>query len=179
MKEHKDILSDVISDVLSYSHIRGEYYAEVTEAIMQVYVHPMDGYKLCKLIEPAVSDEVVFNTKLVSIMDDIQKLLSKKLETKVETERYFMSDAVIELPLTGCATLDLSNVVKNFNDECFISKWDNGKEVSFRLVAVRNNKMTLKTTISSEDALFLIDELNLVALRNSMFRMGTTYRMVK
>ncbi|WP_210498875.1 hypothetical protein [Vibrio crassostreae] len=179
MKEHKDILSDVVSDVLSYSPVRGEYYAEVAEAILQIYEHPMDGYKLCKLIEPAVSDEVVFNTKLVSIMDDIQKLFSEKLETKVEGEHLFMRDAVIELPLTGCATLDLSNVVKNFNDECFVSRWDNGKEVSFRLVAVRNNKMTLKTTISTEDALFLIEELNLVAQRNSMFRMGTTYRMVK
>lgn len=80
-----------------------------------------------------------------------------------------MKEAIIDMPLTGACKIDIELAIKLFNKDTFISKWKD----AYRLVEENG----IKVTISKEDAIRLIVELDLEGEKSPVFTSGTTYRM--
>lgn len=89
-------------------------------------------------------------------------------------------DAVTDMPDVGNCSLDLNKAIKLFDKYCVIVR---GKDLStgetsyrlFRIKAKAKNFKGLKVTISNEDALFLLNSLDLVEVPSGMFRNSTAF----
>lgn len=89
-------------------------------------------------------------------------------------------DAVTDMPHTGNCSLDLDKAIKLFDKYCVIVR---GKDLLtgetnyrlFRIKAKAKNFKGLKVTISNEDALFLLNSLDLVEVQSGMFRNSTAF----
>ena len=89
-------------------------------------------------------------------------------------------DAVTDMPDVGNCSLDLNKAIQLFDKYCVIVR---GKDLStgetsyrlFRIKAKAKNFKGLKVTISNEDALFLLNSLDLVEVQSGMFRNSTAF----
>lgn len=89
-------------------------------------------------------------------------------------------DAVTDMPHTGNCSLDLDKTIKLFDKYCVIirNKDLSTGEESYRLFRIKDrakNFKGLKVTISNEDALFLLNSLDLVEVQSEMFRNSTAF----
>lgn len=89
-------------------------------------------------------------------------------------------DAVTDMPDVGNCSLDLDKAIKLFDKYCVIvrNKDPLRGEESYRLFRIKDrakNFKGLKVTISNEDALFLLNSLDLVEVQSGMFRNSTAF----
>jgi hypothetical protein len=86
-----------------------------------------------------------------------------------------LKDAVLGSPPTGPCKIDVELAAALFDKQAFISKW--GDE--YRLVRQNEGNdvtpFSLKVTIYKNDALALIDKLNLYEVQSQTFAMGSTF----
>ena len=85
-----------------------------------------------------------------------------------------LQDAIIKWSDTGCVELDLKKAIKYFNKKSIISKWHN--EYTLCRYTHKNN-LVLKVTITEQNAKYLIQKLNLVEIRSTIFVHGSTFKL--
>jgi|TARA_A200000159_G_scaffold155824_1_gene170041 hypothetical protein len=89
-----------------------------------------------------------------------------------------LKDCIITAPSTGACEIDIEKAKKYFDKHCFISKWQGEKGDEYRLVRTKANARNfnhVKVTISEEDALTIIDALNMYEITSRMFNRGSTF----
>lgn len=82
-----------------------------------------------------------------------------------------LKDGIIELPLTGNCKINVKHIVRCFGFS-IISRWHD----EYRLY---NQRAGIKVTISKEDALALIAELELCEVPSPIFRHASTFMTAK
>lgn len=80
-------------------------------------------------------------------------------------------------PDTGECDIDIDIAIESFDEECSISQWQD----EYRLIRTIPDEdgdpvWHLKVTIKKEDAMTLIDKLNLTAEASGIFNHASTWR---
>lgn len=77
----------------------------------------------------------------------------------------------------GCSTINVDLVCKDWNDNFSISVWidDNIEKYTFIINNKRNSKNNIKTLITKEQTLEVVNRLNLVYVKSTIFKRGATY----
>jgi hypothetical protein len=82
-----------------------------------------------------------------------------------------LKDGIIELPLTGNCTINVKHITRCFGFS-IISRWRD----EYRLY---NQRAGVKVTISKEDAIALIADLNLCEVPSPIFAHASTFMTTK
>lgn len=88
-----------------------------------------------------------------------------------------MKGIITEFNQTGNSTIDLSLVCKKWDNRFSISVYGDEVEQKYALTATRKggNARLIKTQISKQQALEIIDALKLVNVKSAIFQKASTY----
>lgn len=83
-----------------------------------------------------------------------------------------MSKYIKDFQQTGSSTINIDLICKDWNDRFSICTWINEDEEKYTFVVNGNRKNTrlCKTLISKEQALEVVDRLNLIHVKDTTFR---------
>ncbi len=86
-----------------------------------------------------------------------------------------MDKYIIDFKRFGINDLEIDSICKDWRKDCFITKWTS-KEVTYKICFKYSKKKAdiIKTAISEEQALLLIDKLDLIEFQ-TFFNSGTTF----
>ena len=85
-----------------------------------------------------------------------------------------LNDCITKFNSTGPCPIDMDKAVKAFTKRCIISKYND----EYRLYRFTHKRcVSMKITISTEDAKILIKKLALVELPDGLYKKGSTFVM--
>lgn len=88
-----------------------------------------------------------------------------------------MSKYITEFHQTGNSTINVELVCKKWNDRFSICTWisDDEEKYTFIVKGKRKNTILCKTQISKEQAYVIVDRLNLIHIKDPVFRSSGAY----